>query len=384
MPISRRDLIKLGALAGATGLALSSGATFAAPAAKRPLRILILGGTGFIGPYQVRYAVARGHQVTVFNRGQRQADLPDGVEHLTGDRDKGDLASLKGREWDVCIDNPTSLPSWVRDAGKVLKGKVGQYVFVSTISVYEKNDTAGANEDAATLRYAGKDMMKETRDTLRADMGLYGPLKAESEREALKRFPGIATIVRPGLIVGPNDPTDRFTYWPVRLDRGGDVVAPGDGNDPVQVIDARDLGEWIVRLVESRTFGTFNATGPDYTLSMAAMLHGIRATTTAGARLHWIPTDALAAQDVAPWRDMPAWIPSQGDTAGFGQRDVSRAVTAGLTFRPLATTAADTLAWFRTLPADRQAKLGAGLDAEREAKVLAAWRGKEGESKASS
>ncbi len=382
MPISRRDLIKLGALAGATGLALSSGATFAAPAAQRPLRILILGGTGFIGPYQVRYAVSRGHQVTVFNRGQRQADLPDGVEHLTGDRDKGDLASLKGREWDVCIDNPTSLPSWVRDAGKVLKGKVGQYVFVSTISVYEKNDTAGANEDAATLRYAGKDMMKETRDTLRADMGLYGPLKAESEREALKRFPGIATIVRPGLIVGPNDPTDRFTYWPVRLDRGGDVVAPGDGQDPVQVIDARDLGEWIVRLVESRTFGTFNATGPDYTLSMAAMLHGIRATTTAGARLHWIPTDALAAQEVAPWRDMPAWIPSQGDTAGFGQRDVSRAVTAGLTFRPLATTASDTLTWFRTLPADRQAKLGAGLDAEREAKVLAAWRAKGTEAKA--
>ena len=373
MPLSRRDLIKLGALAGAIGLSTRAG-ILRADAPKQPLRILILGGTGFIGPHQVRYAVARGHHVTVFNRGQRQADLPDGVEHLNGDRDKGDLASLKGREWDVCIDNPTSTPFWVRDAGKVLKGKVKHYVFVSTISVYADNSVAHADEDAALEKYTGRNVMKETRDSLRKNMALYGPLKAASEAEASKQFPGITTIVRPGLIVGPGDPTDRFTYWPVRLAKGGDVAAPGDGSDPVQVIDARDLAEWMIRLAETRTFGTFNATGPDFTVSTAAMLHGIRATTSAGATLHWIPTSFLAEQKVSPWSDMPVWIPAQGDSAGFGQRNIGRAVSAGLTFRPLATTASDTLAWFNTLPAERQAKLGAGLTAEREKALLDAWK----------
>jgi 2'-hydroxyisoflavone reductase len=377
MSISRRNLIKLGAIAGAIGLSGKTGKALAESiAGVKPLRILILGGTGFIGPHQVRYAIARGHKVTVFNRGQREADLPDSVEHLNGDRDTGSLDALKGREWDVCIDNPTSVPFWVRDAGKVLKGKVKQYVFVSTISVYADNSAINATEDSALERYAGKDAMKETRDTLRAEMKLYGPLKAASEREAAKQFPGITTIVRPGLIVGPGDTTDRFSYWPIRLARGGDVVAPGDGNDPAQIIDARDLAEWIIRLVESRTFGTFNATGPDYKMTMAAMLYGIRATNRAGATLNWIPTDFLAEQKVTPWGDMPVWIPAQGDSAGFAQRNISRALATGLTFRPLATTSIDTLEWFHTLPAERQAKLGAGLKPEREAEVLAAWRAK--------
>lgn len=374
MAISRRDLIKLGALAGVTGLTAKTGIGLAAGAAKKPLRILILGGTGFIGPYEVAYAVARGHKVTVFNRGQRQADLPDGVEQLHGDRDKGELDALKGREWDVCIDNPARVPHWIRDAGKALHGKVGQYIAVSTISVYAANDTPGADEDAALVSYTGKNVMKETSDALRANMALYGPLKAACEREALKQFPGITTIVRPGLIVGPNDPTDRFTYWPVRLARGGDVLAPGDGSDPVQVIDARDLSEWIVRLAETRTFGTFNAAGPGYTMSIGEMLHAIRATNSAGATLHWVPTDFLRSSKVSAWSDLPVWIPAQGDSAGFGQRSNARAIAAGLTFRPFASTASDTLDWFRSLPADRQAKLGAGLSAEREAEVLAAWR----------
>lgn len=375
MSISRRNLIKLGALAAAIGVAGKSAlAASGAESAGKPLRILILGGTGFIGPHEVRYAVARGHKVTVFNRGKRQADLPDGVEHLTGDRDKGMLEALKGREWDVCIDNPTSVPFWVRDAGKILKGKVKQYVYISSISVYADNSTANALEDTALEKYTGKDVMQETRDSLRANMSLYGGLKAACEQEAAKRFPGITTIVRPGLIVGPGDETDRFSYWPIRLARGGEVVAPGDGSDPVQVIDARDLAEWIIRMVETRTFGTFNATGPDYRMSMAAMLYGIRATNNAGANLNWIPADFLAAQKVTPWGDMPAWLPASGDTAGFGQRSIARAVAAGLTFRPLATTTLDTLEWFHKLPAERQGKLGAGLSAEREAEVLAAWR----------
>lgn len=377
MSITRRDLFRLGALTAAAALSTHVlGAAPPAPAAARPLRILILGGTGFLGPHQVRYALSRGHTVTLFNRGRRPQEWPAEVEQLTGDRNEGALDALKGREWDVCIDNPTSIPFWVRDVGKVLKGKVGQYVFVSTISVYAASTALDADESAPLATYEGKDVMKETQASLRANMGLYGPLKAACEREAQKRFGDRATIVRPGLIVGPGDESDRFTYWPVRLAAGGDVVAPGDGSDPVQFIDARDLAEWMIRLVEAKGTGVYNATGPDYTMRTDAMLYGIRATNTAGARLHWLPADFLEAQKVAPWRDMPVWLPGTGETAGFARRSIARAVGAGLTFRPLAATAADTLAWFRQQPAERQAKLGAGLAKEREAEVLKAWQAK--------
>lgn len=379
MSITRRDLFRLGALAGAAALSAQAfgAAAPAVPAAARPLRILILGGTGFVGPHQVRYALARGHKVTLFNRGRRSQEWPAEVEQLTGDRNEGALDALKGREWDVCIDNPTSIPFWVRDVGKVLKGKVGQYVFVSTISVYAASTALDADETAPLATYAGKDVMKETQTTLRADMSLYGPLKAACEAEARKWFGDGTTIVRPGLIVGPGDESDRFTYWPVRLAAGGDVVAPGDGSDPVQFIDARDLAEWMIRLVEAKATGIYNATGPDYTMRTDAMLYGIRATNTAGACLNWLPAEFLAEQEVAPWRDMPVWLPGSGETAGFARRNIRRALDKGLTFRPLATTAADTLTWFQQLPAERQAKLGAGLTREREVAVLKAWHARQ-------
>jgi len=374
MPTTRRDLV-IGSLAGGALLA-SAPTTVAGSPAGRPankLRILILGGTGFTGPHQVRYALARGHEVTIFNRGKRAApEWPGKVEQLLGDRETGDLKSLDGREWDVCIDNPTSVPSWVRDAGKILKGNVAHYVFISTISVFADTSKPGMDERAALAEYRGKDAMAETRASLLANLELYGPLKALSEKEATNQFGEAVTIIRPGLIVGPGDETDRFTYWPVRLDRGGDVLAPGDGTDPVQYIDARDLAEWTIRMVERRALGTFNATGPDYELTMAAMLHGIRAVTTTGARLHWAPASFLEAQKVTPWSDMPVWVPGQGDSAGFGRISVAKAVAAGLSFRPLATTAADTLAWFKFQPAERQSKLRAGIDPERETKVLSA------------
>jgi 2'-hydroxyisoflavone reductase len=222
----------------------------------KPLRILILGGTGFIGPHEVTYALARGHKLTLFNRGKSPHAWPGEVEELIGDRNTGDLKALAGREWDVCIDNPTTLPFWVRDAGEALHGKVRQYIFISTISVYAAND-APADETAAVAPYAGKDPMAETADTLKAHVGeLYGPLKAVSEKEAEKQFPGMTTIIRPGLIAGPGDETDRFTYWPVRLARGGEVLAPGDGSDPVQLIDARDLAEWTIRMAERSACST--------------------------------------------------------------------------------------------------------------------------------
>ncbi len=376
MRLTRRSLLALSILA-ASDLPWRGKSALAADMTKRsdrPLRILILGGTGFTGPYQVRYALSRGHSVTLFNRGRESVDWPGEVEQLLGDRNAGDLKALEGRHWDLCIDNPTTLPFWVRDAGRVLHGKVQQYIFISTISVYAQV-AAPSDESAGVVSYTGKDAMAETVESLRADLGgLYGPLKAVSEQEAERQFPGMTTIIRPGLIVGPGDATDRFTYWPVRLSRGGEVVAPGDGSDPVQFIDARDLAEWTIRMAESRTLGTFNTTGPAHVLSMGDMLTGIASAIHANAELTWVPADFLAAQQVQPWSDMPVWIPRQGEGAGFARRSIARALAAGLTFRPLATTASDTLDWFKAQPAERQATLKAGLSAAREAAVLEKWK----------
>jgi 2'-hydroxyisoflavone reductase len=376
MPIRRRDVLKLGALAGAAGLAPAF-ATAAAPAVERaakPLDILILGGTGFTGPHQVRYALARGHRITLFNRGRRPQDWPAEVEELTGDRETGDVGALKGRRWDVCIDNPTSVPHWVRDVGQVLKGQVDHYLFISTLSVYSDSATPGQDEDAPRAVYTGPDIMAETRASLIANMALYGPMKAACEDEALKWFPDITTLIRPGLIVGPGDETDRFSYWPLRVRRGGDILAPGDGRDPVQFIDARDLAEWTIRMAEQRAFGAFNAMGPAYAMGMDQLLYGIQAVTGTAATFHWAPAEFLAEQNVSPWGDMPVWVPGQGDSAGFSRHRNDRAIAQGLSFRPLADTVAATLAWFDAQPEERRATLRAGIKPEREAEVLAAWR----------
>jgi 2'-hydroxyisoflavone reductase len=333
------------------------------------MRLLILGGTGFIGPHEVRYALARGHCITIFNRRRRREAWPSPVEELFGDRD-GDLKALEGRDWDVCIDNPTSLPIWVRDAGRVLKGRVGHYVFISTISAYAANDTM-ADETAALAVYKGADAMAETTNSLSADRRLYGPLKAESEKEALIQYgEASTTIIRASLIVGPGDPTDRFTYWPERLARGGEILAPGDGSDPVQFIDVRDLAEWTIRVAEEHTTGVFNASGPDRPITMDQMLAGIAQGIHVHPKLIWAPTAFLQKNKISPWGDMPVWIPGQGETFGFHRRDIHSAIAAGLTYRPLPLTAADTLAWLRTLPPERQAKLRAGLEPGREADLL--------------
>lgn len=372
MTLLRRDLLALAALGGAS-LALGS-RLGAAEKAGKPLRILILGGTGFTGPHQVRYALERGHQITLFNRGRRPRQWPGDVVELTGDRNAADLDALKEGEWDVCIDNPTSLPFWVRDAGQALKDRVGHYIFISTISVYSDSSTPGKDETGAVHVYEGPDPFAETQDSLRANMALYGPLKARSEAEARTQFGADkVTIIRPGLIVGPGDETDRFSYWPLRLRRGGEVLAPGDGSDPVQIIDARDLAEWTIRMAEQQIAGDYNATGPDYELSMEAMLHGIRACTSAGAHLNWVPAEFLAEHSVRPWGDMPVWVPGTGDSAGFARISIAKALAAGLNFRPLATTTQDLYAWFDQLPAERRQTIKAGLSAEREAEVLQAW-----------
>ena len=385
MSTSRRTFLKLSAIAGGSvGLGLVPGATAFSDAingtvgstgqAAKPLRLLILGGTGFTGPHQVRYALSRGHKVTVFNRGKTHpGELPKAAEQLIGDRN-GQLDALKGRTWDVVIDIPTTLPVWVRDAAQILKGNVDRYVFISTISVYSDNSKPGMDETGPLAKYTGADAMKETLQTLRAsNYALYGPLKVLSEQEAEKWFPGKALIIRPGLIVGPGDETDRFTYWPVRVDRGGEVLAPGEPSDSVQFIDARDLAEWTIRMVEQGNTGTYNATGPKSKLSMKEMLDGIKKVTKSDARFTWVNADFLAAHNVKPWSDMPVWVAPRGDEVGFSQISVKKAVSKGLTFRSVPETAQATLAWFRKQPAERQATLRAGIKPEREKEVLALW-----------
>jgi 2'-hydroxyisoflavone reductase len=377
MPVTRRSLLQFAgtSLVGASLLGQALAASSPGKGASKPLRILILGGTGFTGPYQVRYALSRGHKVTLFNRGKQPQKWPGPVEELIGDRNTGDLKALEGREWDVCIDNPTTLPFWVRDAGRVLHGHVKQYVFISTVSVYA-DDLKAADESAPLAAYKGSDAMAETMETFKKSGGeLYGPLKAASEREAENQFPHHATIIRPGLIVGPGDETDRFSYWPVRLSRGGEVLAPGDGSDLVQFIDARDLAEWTIRMVEMRALGTYNATGPAHALTMGEMLVTIKDAIHSEARFTWVPADFLEKQKVEAWSDMPVWVPGQGDEAGFAKRSIRRALARGLTFRPLEVTSVDTLEWYRHTPDERQVtKMRAGLTPQREADVLAEWK----------
>ena len=370
-------------LGGALGVGLASAPALAATAphgaaaplpptpAPKPLRILILGGTGFIGPHQVRYAQERGHTVTLFNRGKTNPGLFPNVEKLQGDRAVGDYKALKGRDWDVVIDNPTTFPRWVREAGAALKGHAKHYVFISTISVYAANDTPDADETAAV----GTTDTPDSEDRTKFGQ-LYGPLKALSEKEAEKAFPGRATVIRPGLIVGPGDLSDRFTYWPARLARGGEVLAPGNPTDAVQIIDARDLAEFTVRVCENNTTGVYNCTGPQSPLTMAEMLGGIRAVTSTDAHLTWVDAPFLEAQQVRPWADMPVWVPPDADSKGFARRSIRRALDKGLTFRPLAVTAKDTLDFYNAEPEERKAKLRAGLDPAREKEVLAAWHAK--------
>ena len=398
MRLDRRDVLKFGALGLAATVAAGATAQHPSPqdaarpdAAPRPagkpapggapLDLLILGGTGLTGPHQVRYALARGHRVTIFNRGRKQPEWPGDVRQLLGDRDKNDYASIaaeiaRGRRWDVVIDNPSSVPAWIRDAAAVLKGHVSAYTMISSLSAYADNATPGTDETAPLATFDG-DPLKETMAGLRADMNKYAGLKAATEAEARKHFGDKTTIVRPGLIVGPGDDTDRFTYWPLRLSRGGDVLCPGDGRDLVKFVDARDLGEWMIRLAENHAHGIYNAIGPDYDLDMAALLYGIRASTTQGAKLTFVPTDFLEAQNVTPWGDMPVWVPGSGDSAGFHTRSNTKAIAAGLTFRSIADTTAATLAWFAAQPEERRkAGARAGIKAEREAEVLAAWKAK--------
>jgi 2'-hydroxyisoflavone reductase len=353
--------------------------------APQPLDILILGGTGFTGPEQVEYAIARGHRVTLFNRGKTRPGLFKGrvAEELIGDLNS-DTSALKGKKFDVVIDNPTTLPLWVKNAAQYLKGNTKHYIFISTTSVYRDQSEIGINEDSplvpmpAGLDPYQPDQRNAAQQAASSNPANYGAFKARAEEEVRSQYPGINTIIRPCLIVGPLDRTDRFTYWPARIDQGGEVLAPDKPEDPCQFIDSRDLAEWMIRMAEMREFGTFNAIGPEKPLTIAEMLYGVKAVTTAGAQFTWVPWEFLQAQGVRPWTQMTVWQPPYGRTAGYQRRSAAKALTKGLTFRPLAVTAKDTLDWHKTRPAEEQAatlegKIN-GLSMKREAEVLAAWK----------
>jgi 2'-hydroxyisoflavone reductase len=330
-----------------------------------PRTILILGGTNFLGPHIVDVAKARGHKLTLFNRGKTHPELFPDVEKLQGDRD-GNLKALEGRSWDAVVDTSGYVPRIVKASAELLAPKVGQYIFISSISVYQDDVAVGADENHPTqaLKEPGsEDRMKH-----------YGALKALSEKTVHDAFQGRSLAIRPGLIVGPLDPTDRFTYWPVRLERGGEVLAPGNGKDPAQIIDGRDLAAWIVECVEQKTMGTFNATGPKQPITMHDLLDQCHAGIGgSSARFTWVDTDFLEKKEVAPWTDLPVWT---GKDKGMASVSSKRAIDKGLVFRPIAETAGDTLAWWKTLPPERREKPKVGLKPERETEVLAAWKGR--------
>jgi len=369
MHTDRREFLKRTAGAGlALGLVLAGRERLEATD-RRAVRLLILGGTGFIGPHQVRAARAAGHEITLFNRGQTAPELFPDVEQLRGDRN-GDLAALEGRRWDVVIDNSRSRPDWVMLSAELLRDSVALYYYVSSRSAYADYSTVPMTADAPTHTYETANVDRGTADLTRLP---YGLAKAESEREVMRVFGDRVAVFRPGLIIGPGDETDRFTYWPVRIHRGGEVLSPGPGIDPVQIIDVRDLCEFMIGAAAAGHTGLFNCVGPATPRPMAELLYGVRAVTTAEATFTWVDTDFLIERDVRPYREMPVWQPPRPGLEGFARFDVSNEVAHGLAFRSLADTTEATLEYHFSRPAERQAALQAGIPAEREAEVLAQW-----------
>jgi 2'-hydroxyisoflavone reductase len=329
------------------------------------MRILIIGGTRFLGRHLVESALVRGHEVTLFNRGKSNPELFPQLETILGDREQ-DVEKLRGRIWDTVIDVAGYLPRIVRLSAEVLEPNVSRYVFISSISVYADFRKVGIHESDPVGKIEDETVEEITGET-------YGPLKALCEKAVHDLYGERALIVRPGLIVGPHDPTDRFTYWPVRVARGGDVLAPQKPEAPIQVVDVRDLSDFIIKLIQENASGIYNATGPEYELTIGTLLDVSRQVTGSDANFKWASVEFLNQNKVEPWSDMPAWIPDDEEGIGFSRLDISRAIDAGLTFRPLEETVRDTLAWAQTRPTDHTWR--AGLTAEREAQVLAVLRG---------
>lgn len=326
------------------------------------MRLLILGGTGFYGRFMTDYAIERGYQVTLFHRGQRNPGQFPQTEELFGDRDS-DLEPLQGRRWDAVIDTSGYVPRVVDKSASLLSNAADHYTFVSSISVYADPVASGADENAP---------LATTEDeTTEEIMAAYGALKVLCERVVENRFPGRALLVRPGIIVGPRDHTDRFSYWPWRMAQGGEALAPGRPDRQVQLIDARDLARWTLDMIERGATGAYNATGPAYRLTMQAMLETCIQGTGGATHLTWVDEAFLLEQGVQPWKDLPFWL-RQADN-GILEVNITKAIEAGLTFRPVEDTARDTYADLRTLESMPNWGDDVGITPEREAQLLRAW-----------
>ncbi|MBW8010417.1 MAG: SDR family oxidoreductase [Chloroflexi bacterium] len=329
------------------------------------MKLLILGGTRFVGRHLVDAALSRGHEVTLFNRGQTNPDLYPQLEHLQGDRDGG-MQALEGGSWDAVIDTCGYVPRLVKASAELLASAVEHYVFISSISVFADFSQVGMREDAPLGRMKDESIEEITEET-------YGPLKVLCEQAVEAAIPGRALIVRPGLIVGPHDHTDRFTYWPQRIAQSGETLAPDDPKTPVQFIDARDLAEWTLRMVADKHTGIYNTTGPKNRLSMGELLETSLKVTGSEATLTWVEAQFLLDQGLEDWSDLPVWVHEQ-ESVGVMQVECSKAIAAGLSFCPLADTIRDTSAWADTRSDDYEWQ--AGLTRQKEAEVLKARRGR--------
>ncbi len=328
------------------------------------MKLLILGGTVFLGRHIAEAAIARGHAVTLFNRGRSNPDLFPEAERVTGDRAR-DLDRLSGRRWDAVVDTCGYVPRIVGASARLLRSACDLYVFISSVSVYRDFREFGITEDAPRAELADPTTEEVTGET-------YGALKALCEGEVTHEFGTGALIIRPGLIVGPHDPTDRFTYWPVRASRGGDAIAPGVPGRRVQFIDARDLAQWIVTMCEARRGGVFNAVGPSAPFTFGDLIATCCAAVSNPAQFCWVPERFLLEQGVQPWTELPLWIPDDENSRGMDAVSGARAFEAGLTCRMVQDTVRDILDWYATLPPDRAMR--AGMASDREQAILQAWR----------
>lgn len=326
---------------------------------KDGLDILVLGGTGFIGPHFVRHALERGHQVTLFNRGRTNTHLFPEAEKLVGDRNDN-LRALEGRRWDAVLDNSGYTPLQVGLSVALLKNACDQYLFTSTRSVYTDYTQDVMDEDAPL---GPKDIPESEWDG-------YGPNKVLAERIVQDGFGARTLITRPPVIVGPGDRTDRFTYWVDRIDDGGEILVQGDPTDPIQFVDVRDLSEFYLRLLETSTTGIYNTEGPGSALTAAGLVHGIKAITSTPSNFHWVDWDFLIEEGETPQGSLAFWQPPRGRYLNYGRMVNDRAIAKGMRFRPLAVTAKDTLGWHRTRDKAEQEVLRTGLSREREAELL--------------
>ncbi|MCA8976243.1 MAG: NAD-dependent epimerase/dehydratase family protein [Planctomycetes bacterium] len=363
---TRRAFLSSLAAAGA----MAPFAKAATPSRSSPgsLRILVLGGTAFLGPPFVRAAVAKGHSVTLFNRGKTAPEMFADLEQLRGDRDTGDLEALKGTKFDVVVDNSGYVPAHVAAVAEMFKDIAAHYQFISTISVYGGFGERPEAIDETVEPTRVSDEVAAAAKTIREAYRHYGALKARCEAAAEAAMPGRVSNIRPGLIVGPGDRSDRFTWWPVRIDRGGEVLAPGDRDGHSQFIDVRDLANWMLHCIEQNVTGVMNAVGFNGRVSMAEVLGACKCATSKPVTLTWASEEFLQENGVGAYMDMPLWIPR----AGRSMVSNARAVANGLEFRPIADTIRDTLHWARTERGERPFTR-TGLRPEREAELLAKW-----------